>query len=196
MEEFANAFRSHAHENVFEFGRRDEEERNARFASDGSRHEGFAGARRPGEKNAARRCGSERIENGGVLNGLKRGGEEGYAEIIDGELTLHGFYADEAEGIYREGRACGRPGKEAFMAKIRLDKAVADYAGTGKNSSLIMGFYQAVRAIGGVIGALMAGVLYGLDPKVPFIFACAGFAISVVCGFLFYTATRKADAAR
>lgn len=73
---------------------------------------------------------------------------------------------------------------------------VADYAGTGKNSSLIMGFYQAVRAIGGVIGALMAGVLYGLDPKVPFIFACAGFAISVVCGFLFYTATRKADAAR
>ena len=42
----------------------------------------------------------------------------------------------------------------------------------------------------------MAGVLYGLDPKVPFIFACAGFAISVVCGFLFYTATRKAVAAR
>ena len=40
-----------------------------------------------------------------------------------------------------------------------------------------MGFYQAVRAIGGVIGALMAGMLYGLDPKVPFIFACAGFAI-------------------
>lgn len=88
MEEFANAFRSHAHENVFEFGRRDEEERNARFASDGSRHEGFAGARRPGEKNAARRCGSERIENGGILNGLKRGGEEGYAEIIDDDFEL------------------------------------------------------------------------------------------------------------
>ena len=86
MEEFANAFRSHAHENVLEFGRRNEEERNARFASDGSRHEGLAGARRSREKNAARRCGSERIENRGILNG-KRGGE-GYAEIIDDDFEL------------------------------------------------------------------------------------------------------------
>ena len=40
-----------------------------------------------------------------------------YAEIIDGELTLHGFYADEAEGIYREGRACGRPDDAEELAR-------------------------------------------------------------------------------
>ena len=40
-----------------------------------------------------------------------------YAEIIDGELTLHGFYADEAEGIYREGRACGRPEDAEELAR-------------------------------------------------------------------------------
>lgn len=40
-----------------------------------------------------------------------------YAEIIDGELTLHGFYADEAEGIYREGRACGRPENAEELAR-------------------------------------------------------------------------------
>lgn len=40
-----------------------------------------------------------------------------YAKIIDGELTLHGFYADEAEGIYREGRACGRPENAEELAR-------------------------------------------------------------------------------
>lgn len=40
-----------------------------------------------------------------------------YAEIIDGELTLHGFYADESEGIYREGRACGRPENAEELAR-------------------------------------------------------------------------------
>ena len=40
-----------------------------------------------------------------------------YAEIIGGELTLHGFYADEAEGIYREGRACGRPDDAEELAR-------------------------------------------------------------------------------
>ena len=40
-----------------------------------------------------------------------------YAEIIGGELTLHGFYADEAEGIYREGRACGRPENAEELAR-------------------------------------------------------------------------------
>ena len=40
-----------------------------------------------------------------------------YAEIIDRELALHGFYADEAEGIYREGRACGRPEDAEELAR-------------------------------------------------------------------------------
>ena len=40
-----------------------------------------------------------------------------YAEIVDGELTFHGFYAGEAEGIYREGRACGRPENAEELAR-------------------------------------------------------------------------------
>ena len=70
----------------------------------------------------------ERCEAGGCCARAERGvsGELGggctapvgaYAEIIDGELTLHGFYADEAEGIYREGRACGRPENAEELAR-------------------------------------------------------------------------------
>ncbi len=40
-----------------------------------------------------------------------------YAEIIGGKLTLHGFFADEAEERYRDGRACGRPEDAEELAR-------------------------------------------------------------------------------
>ena len=70
---------------------------------------------------------------------------------------------------------------------------VADRAENG-DSNLIMGFYQAVRAIGGVAGALLAGLLYTFNPKVPFVFACVGMAISVLCEVGYYRDCRKEDA--
>lgn len=55
---------------------------------------------------------------------------------------------------------------------------VAERAGKG-DRSLIMGFYQAIRAVGGMVGSLMAGLLYDIDPLVPFVFAAVGFGVSV-----------------
>lgn len=40
-----------------------------------------------------------------------------YAEIIDGELTLHGFYADEAEGVYIKRSVSGLPEEAEKMAR-------------------------------------------------------------------------------
>ena len=40
-----------------------------------------------------------------------------YAEIIDGELTLYGFYADEAEGIYIKRSVSGLPEEAEKMAR-------------------------------------------------------------------------------
>ena len=71
---------------------------------------------------------------------------------------------------------------------------VAERAGKG-DRSLIMGFYQAIRAVGGMFGSLMAGLLYDIDPMVPFIFAAAGFGISVIGEMLYYKSTKKEDAA-
>lgn len=67
---------------------------------------------------------------------------------------------------------------------------VAARAQTG-DSSLIMGFYQAVRAIGGMLGALLAGVLYEVSPKTPFVFACLGFGLSAVCALGYLIDCRK-----
>ena len=67
---------------------------------------------------------------------------------------------------------------------------VADRAGRG-DRSLIMGFYQAIRAVGGMFGSLMAGFLYNIDPMVPFIFAAAGFGVSVIGEILYCRAAEK-----
>ena len=78
-----------------------------------------------------------------------------------------------------------------FVSVPLTQNLVADRAEGSGNSSLVMGFYQAVRAIGGVVGALLAGMLYGFDPKVPFIFACVGLVLSVICGVLYYAGCRR-----
>ena len=83
-----------------------------------------------------------------------------------------------------------------FVSVPLTQNLVADRAEGSGNSSLVMGFYQAVRAIGGVVGALLAGLLYGLDPKVPFLFACAGVVLSVICGILYYLVSLRETAAQ
>lgn len=61
---------------------------------------------------------------------------------------------------------------------------VADKANTDNaDNNLIMGFYNAIKSLGGVIGPLSAGFLYEVSPKLPFWMAFAGFAISVVFAF-------------
>lgn len=82
----------------------------------------------------------------------------------------------------------------AYSVSIPLvQNMVADRAGKG-NSSIIMGFYQAIRAIGGMVGALLAGFLYDIHPLVPFVFAAAGFGISVIGEMLYYKAAKREEA--
>ena len=83
-----------------------------------------------------------------------------------------------------------------FVSVPLSQNIVAGRAEGSGNSSLIMGFYQAVRAIGGVVGALLAGMLYGFAPKVPFVFACVGLALSVLCGILYYIDCRAESTVR
>lgn len=70
---------------------------------------------------------------------------------------------------------------------------VAENAGRG-DRSLIMGFYQAIRAVGGMVGSLLAGFLYNIDPMVPFVFAAAGFGLSVIVEMQYYKAEKKKTA--
>ena len=46
--------------------------------------------------------------------------------------------------------------------------------------NLVMGFYNATKSLGGIVGSLMAGFLYELQVKLPFIVVAAAYGISIL----------------
>lgn len=54
------------------------------------------------------------------------------------------------------------------------------------NSSIVMGFYNAIKSLGGIIGALMAGLFYTFNPRLPFIFGFVAFILATVLSYVYY----------
>lgn len=52
-------------------------------------------------------------------------------------------------------------------------------------SNLVMGFYNAMKSLGSVIGALFAGLLYTASPKAPFIFGFASFVTAALLAVIY-----------
>jgi MFS family permease len=72
-----------------------------------------------------------------------------------------------------------------------LQNMAAD-AAKDKDSNLVMGFFNSMKSLGGIFGAAMAGSLYMVNNKYPFIGALAAFSAATVCAVLFYTGSQKA----
>ena len=68
-----------------------------------------------------------------------------------------------------------------------LQNMVAKSA-TGENSNLVIGFYNAIRSLGSVIGALVAGVLYNVSAIYPFVF---GFIVFIGAGLFSWVYSKR-----
>ena len=55
--------------------------------------------------------------------------------------------------------------------------------------NLVMGFYNATKSLGGIIGSLMAGFLYGIHPKVPFAVVTIAYGLSTFAAALYLART-------
>lgn len=73
-----------------------------------------------------------------------------------------------------------------------LQNMVAEVGRRG-DSNLIMGFYNAMKSLGGIFGALIAGLTYAINPRMPFICCLIAFAIAALCGVVY---ARRSSAAR
>jgi len=50
---------------------------------------------------------------------------------------------------------------------------------TPQNSNSVMGFYQSMNSLGGIFGALFAGLIYSTNPIYPFVLAAVAFLIAL-----------------
>lgn len=61
------------------------------------------------------------------------------------------------------------------------------------NGNMIMAFFNSVRSLGSIFGALTAGFIYGYMPKAPFIMACGFFFLAAICLFLYSRKQEKTE---
>jgi hypothetical protein len=60
-----------------------------------------------------------------------------------------------------------------------------------KNTSIVMGFYNAIKSLGGILGALIAGFLYVFNPRLPFISGLITFILATILSVYYYILTKK-----
>ncbi|MCE5196052.1 MAG: MFS transporter [Negativicutes bacterium] len=63
----------------------------------------------------------------------------------------------------------------------------------GGESNLIMGFYNSMKSLGGIIGAFASGALYTFAPKAPFVLCLAVFALAAVCAVIYQRRSQKEE---
>ena len=66
---------------------------------------------------------------------------------------------------------------------------------TPENSNRLIGFYQAMNSLGGIFGALFAGLIYEANPAYPFILAFVAFVIAVLVGAAYVRTYKKTEQA-
>lgn len=71
-----------------------------------------------------------------------------------------------------------------------LQNLVAEKA-KGRESNLVMGFYNSTKSLGGIFGSLFAGFMYAEGPKLAFVFGAAVLLISTVASVFYYWMSRK-----
>ena len=79
---------------------------------------------------------------------------------------------------------------------LPLLQALVAGGGSEDQNSLIMGFYNAVKSLGGIVGALFAGLLYTANPKLPFIFGLIAFVLAAVLAAVYDHYTKNEEKRR
>jgi len=60
-----------------------------------------------------------------------------------------------------------------------------------EHSNLVMGFYNSMNSLGGIFGALFAGLMYNAGPKLPFIFGGCAFLLASLLGAFYIRVSKK-----
>lgn len=78
-----------------------------------------------------------------------------------------------------------------YFISVPLMQNRAAVMGSGSMSNQVMGAFNAVKSFGSIFGSALAGFLYELSPKTPFVFGFAAFALAAVMTLLLWMEERK-----
>ncbi len=70
--------------------------------------------------------------------------------------------------------------------RLPLFQAMCANRASSSSSNAVMGFYQSMNSLGGIFGALFAGLIYSKGAMLPFILSFAAFLISSLIGMVYY----------
>ena len=74
----------------------------------------------------------------------------------------------------------------AFNAvTIPMIQALVSQSAKEKDSNLVMGFYNAMKSLGSIIGAFASGALYTMNPKIPFVLTLVAFFFGTIFAFTY-----------
>lgn len=67
-----------------------------------------------------------------------------------------------------------------YFISLPLAQNLAAEMGKGKDSNLVMGAFNAVKSFGSIFGSALAGFIYEVHAKLPFVFGFAAFALATI----------------
>ena len=80
-----------------------------------------------------------------------------------------------------------------YFISTPLEQNLAAELGKGENSNLVMGAFNAVKSFGSIFGAALAGFIYEVHAKLPFVFGFAAFAAATLMMFLLYREEKRQE---
>lgn len=100
------------------------------------------------------------------------------------------------------GSVLNHPGKVLFIAvyivyssvmvlRLPLLQMLSASRSDQTNSNAVMGFYQSMNSLGGIFGALFAGLIYAKGAELPFVLAFFAFLVSSVLALVYQGMYRK-----
>ena len=78
-----------------------------------------------------------------------------------------------------------------YFISVPLMQNRAAVLGSGPQSNLVMGAFNAVKSFGSIFGSALAGFIYEMGPKLPFVFGFAAFALAAVMALMMWRTEEK-----
>ncbi len=79
-----------------------------------------------------------------------------------------------------------------YFISLPLSQNLAAELGKGRDSNLVMGSYNAVKSFGSIFGSALAGFIYEIHAKLPFVFGFVAFAAATLMMVLYCREEKKA----